>query len=409
MAHGAASASLIMARSRSTSLAIVTRIEAIDLLRGLVIMLMILDHVRDYFHASAWQFDPLDPTRTTALLYATRWVTHLCAPSFVFLAGVSAWLKFDREKDAARLSRFLLMRGLWLVLLELTVINFGWAFTFGLIFMQVIWAIGWSMVMLAALVWLPRTAVLAIGVAIVAGHNLLDPIQPQQLGGLGTAWIMIMEGGVFARDGAPFMFNPYPILPWAGVMMLGYGLGDIFTRTPDRRDRMLILLGAAMIALFVLLRLINLYGDPRPWTAQDGIGRTLMAFLDVTKYPPSLMFVCATLGVALLLIPLLARLRGPAAQVLLAFGSVPLFAYVLHIYVMHGLAVLAALITGRNPAYLIDFIGNLFLQPQMLQGTGYPLAVVYAVWLFVLALLYPLCRYWSGLKHRRRDWWLSYL
>lgn len=409
MRSGGVSASVIMARSRSTALAIVTRIETVDLLRGLVIMLMVLDHVRDYFHAGAHQFDPLDPTRTTALLYATRWITHLCAPSFVFLAGVSAWLQFARGKGTARLSRFLLTRGLWLVLLELTVISFGWAFTFGLLFLQVIWAIGWSMVVLAALVWLPRTAVLAIGIAIIAGHNLLDPVQPAQLGTFADVWTVLHEGGLVVRDGAPVAFTPYPILPWAGVMALGYGLGDIFTRAPRQRDRMLIALGTVMIGLFVLLRLLNRYGDSQPWSAQGDAGATLMSFLDVTKYPPSLMFVCATLGSALLLMPLLGRLRGPAARVLLAYGSVPLFAYVLHIYIMHALAVLAALATGRNPAYLIDFVSNSFLQPQLLVGTGYPLAVVYLVWAFILAILYPLCRAWSDLKRRRRDWWLSYL
>lgn len=409
MAYRAPSASVIMAPNRSTSLLVLTRIEPVDLLRGLVIVLMVLDHVRDYFHASAHAFDPLDPAQTTPLLYATRWVTHLCAPGFVFLAGVSAWLQWDRHRDRARLSRFLLTRGLWLVLLELTVVSFGWAFTFGMVFMQVIWAIGWAMVALAALIWLPRQAVLAIGIAIIAGHNLLDPVQPEQLGALSGLWTIMHEGGVFVHDGVPFALAAYPFLPWIGVMAFGYGLGTIFTGPPDRRDRTLIVLGAAMIALFVLLRLVNLYGDPEPWKVEGDAVRTVMAFLDVAKYPPSLMFICATLGPALLLMPLLARLRGPAARFLLAFGSVPLFAYVLHIYILHALAIVAAVATGHDPAYLIDFVGNFFLQPQLLEGTGYPLAIVYVVWLLVLALLYPLCRYWSDLKRRRRDWWLSYL
>jgi uncharacterized membrane protein len=385
------------------------RIQSIDILRGAVIVLMALDHVRDYFHAGAYQFDALDPSRTTLLLYATRWITHFCAPTFVLLAGVSAWLQLAKGKSRGELSRFLLTRGLWLVVLELTVIQVGWAFTFGMPFLQVIWAIGWSMVALAALVWLPRIAVLAIGVAIVAGHNLLGGVPPQQLGPLADVWPVLYQGGLMFRDGQPFGLAAYPILPWFGVMALGYGLGGVFTAPAGARDRTFLLLGAGMIAAFVALRWLNGYGDLRPWAEQATLGQTVMAFLNVAKYPPSLMFVCATLGPVFLLLPLIERWRGPVAAFFMTFGAVPLFAYVLHLYVLHGLQVLAALATGRDPSFTIDFIGNMVFRPDVLQGTGYSLPVAYAAWLAVLAILYPLCLWWGAVKRGRRAWWLSYV
>ena len=307
--HGVASATPIAAPS--SALAAGIRLREIDMMRGLVIVLMALDHVRDYFHSGAFTFSPLDPERTTAALYATRWITHLCAPTFVFLAGVAAFLQAAKGKQTPHLSRFLLMRGLWLVALELTVVSFGWSFAMPYpLFLQVIWAIGCSMVALAGLVWLPRVAVLVVGIAIVAGHNLLDPLTPDQFGAFAVAWKFLHEGGRLFVGDTPIGFVSYPVLPWIGVIALGYGLGAVFLEPAQKRDRTLLLLGAAMIALFILLRGFNLYGDPGPWTAREDVVRSAMAFLNVAKYPPSLMYVLATLGLGFLLIPLLARLRG---------------------------------------------------------------------------------------------------
>lgn len=376
-----------------------------DILRGLVIALMALDHVRDFFHVQALQFDPLDVEQSYPVLFATRWVTHFCAPVFVFLSGVSAYLQRTDGRWRPRVSRRLLTRGLWLVFLELTLVGFAWNFGFDFLFLQVIWAIGWSMVVLAAIVWLPTPAVLAIGLAIVAGHNLLDPLQPDQFGMLAPVWSALHEGGPILIDGRLAGFFAYPLLAWIGVMALGYGVGPVFRLEPAARRRALSALGAGAVALFVLLRVLDGYGDPNTWGVQATFARTAMDFLSTTKYPPSLQFLCMTLGPALLLLPLLERLRGGAAEPWITFGAVPFFFYVLHLFLAHGLSAVLSLAQG----YPVWGVGDLFRGAEGLQGFGMSLLATYGAWLFVLALLYPPCRWFAGLKRRRRDWWLSYL
>ena len=385
-----------------------TRVQALDVLRGLVIVLMALDHVRDYFHASGYAYDPLDLSMTTGAVYVTRWVTHFCAPTFVFLAGVSAWLQGAKGKDPSRLARFLLTRGLWLVVLEVTVVAFGWSFSIPLLpHLQVIWAIGWSMMALAALVALPTGAVLAIAIAILAGHNLLDPIQSSRWGAWAPAWQLLHEQGMWLWHGKAIIFIAYPVLPWIGVLALGYGLGPVFLS--PRRDRTLVALALGMLALFVVLRGFNLYGDPQPWAPQATVGTTLMAFFNVTKYPPSLLYVCITLAPMLLLVPLFDRMRGPVTSLLRTYGTVPLMAYVSHLYVMHLLAIAAHAAAGQNLDGMFNTIHDFFLEPSVFAGTGFALPVTYVAWVVVLMLIYPLCRWWGEVKRRRRDWWLSYL
>jgi len=385
-----------------------TRVQALDVLRGFVIVLMALDHVRDYFHESGYAYDPLDPAVTTGALYLTRWVTHFCAPTFVFLAGVSAWLQGAKGKDPGRLARFLVTRGLWLLVLEWTVIGFGWSFSIPFILpFQVIWAIGFSMIVLAALVRLPAGAVLAIGVAIVAGHNLLDPIRGQQFGRWAWAWYLLHERAPLTWNGNIFALAVYPVLAWIGVMALGYGLGPVFLS--PRRDRTLLRISLGMIALFLLLRTFNVYGDPLPWAPQDTTGKTLMAFTNVQKYPPSLLYVCATLGPMLLLVPLFDRLRGPVPAFFRTYGAVPLMAYVSHLYVMHLVAVGAHAAAGHDITGMFGTIRYFFFDPKVFEGTSFPLPIVYAGWVAVLVIIYPLCRWWGDVKRRRRDWWFSYL
>jgi uncharacterized membrane protein len=402
--------------TQSVQLAAGVRISEIDLLRGLVIVLMALDHVRDYFHVSAFG-NPLDPETTTPWLYATRWITHLCAPTFVLLSGVSAYLQLSKGKAPPQLSTFLLTRGLWLIFLEVTVVSFGWSFGFPyVLFLQVIWAIGWAMIALAALVWLPRLVVLAIGIAVVAGHNMLDPVSAQTAGAI---WTFLHDGGpIFAGD-QPVGLAAYPILPWIGIIALGYGMGAVFTDAPEKRDRNLLLIGLGMLAAFLVLRWLNIYGDPqfatgpeavaRDWREQTTIGAAVMVFLDVQKYPPSLMFTLATLGAALTLLPFLSKLPAAVRSVLNTFGAVPFFFYVPHIYLIHALAIAANAVMGRDVSGLFNYMINVFTAPQKLQGLGFSLPIVYGVWIVVLVLLYPLCRYWQQLRARRRDWWLSYL
>jgi uncharacterized membrane protein len=398
------------------------RISEIDLMRGFVIVLMALDHVRDYFHAGGFRVDPLDPATTTPLLYATRWVTHLCAPAFVFLAGVSAFLQSHKGKTGAALSRFLLTRGVWLLFMEATILSFGWSFGFPYpFFLQVIWAIGWSMIALGGLVLLPRAAVLAAGLVIVFGHNLLDPLTPQQFGDAALLWTFLHEGGPIFIGGQPIGLAAYPILPWIGVMAVGYGAGSMFIEPAAARDRNLLLVGAAMFALFFTLRFTGFYGEPLAaaatgnyaaaggWRDESGLGAQVMAFLNVQKYPPSLLFILVTLGVCALIFPLVSRLKGSPAGVLLSFGAAPFFFYALHIYVVHGLAIAANAALGRDVGGFFNYLLNAFTAPQKLDGLGFGLGGVYLAWFTVLALLYPACRWFAGVKKRRKDWWLSYI
>jgi uncharacterized membrane protein len=374
------------------------RIAAIDQLRGLVIVLMALDHVRDYF--SGAQFSPTDLSKTDAALFMTRWITHFCAPSFVFLAGTSAYL-LSRHKTRAETSRFLLSRGLWLVVLEFSVVNFVWTFNLdyrGGLTMQVIWVIGASMCLLASLVWLPSWAVGALGALLVAGHNLTDSITPAAFGSWAPLWNVL-----HVRGQIPIGVVIYPLVPWLGVMALGYAFGRVYELEERARQRSMLALGAALCLLFAAVRALNGYGDPAPWSAQARAGFTLLSFLNVTKYPPSLDYTAMTLGPALLLLAAFEHTRGPLARALATLGRVPLFAYVVHLALAHLLAGLTSLALGQGKTVLT----NLFV--AFPEDWGFDLGGVYLAWLCVLALLYPACHWFAGLKRRRHDWWLAYL
>lgn len=377
------------------------RIDAIDMLRGLVIVLMVLDHVRDFFHRSAFTADPLAMDSGEPALFLTRWVTHLCAPTFVFLAGVSIWLQRENGKSRGSLARFLLTRGAWLIVLEVTVVGFAFNFAPG-VFLQVIWAIGAAMVVMAALIWLPRLALLCLGASIVAGHQLLAPIDPPDLGAGGPFWSATFEFGPGLGG-----FVAYPLVPWLGVMLLGYGVGPLFLKPEPARTRGVLILAGVLVGAFALVRAFNRYGDPQSWSAQPEPLWTALSFLNVSKYPPSLAYVLVTLGLSLALLPLLARLKGPAAVVMLTFGRTPLFTYVLHVLIAHSLALAVGWAMGVEPSAFFNLLGD----PGRLiaQGWGFGLLGVYAAWLATLALLYPLSRWFAGVKRRRRDWWLGYL
>lgn len=384
------------------------RLRIVDLLRGLVIVLMVLDHARDLFHASGYAFDPLDPAQTTPVLYATRWITHLCAPTFVLLCGVSVWLQRANGKPADILSGFLLRRGLWLVLLDVTAISFALSFSLPYLpFLQVLWAIGWGMTGLAVLMWAPRWAVLALGVVITAGHNLLDPLAPAHFGLLAPLWTFLHEGGLWSGGSRPVAVVLYPVLPWFGLMCIGYRLGPIFLS--GRRDRLLALIGAGLIVGFLTLRALNIYGDPEPWIAGGTMVETVMRFMDVDKYPPSLLYVCATLGPMLLIAPVLNRLGGPFGRVLGVLGATSLFAYVIHFFMLHTLSIALHAMAGRPVAGLFDYIRKIVVEPQSLSAIGLPLWVTFAAWITVLAILYPCCLWWKSVKARRKDWWMAYL
>lgn len=380
------------------------RVDAIDMLRGLVIAIMVLDHVRDFFHVDAARFDPTDPLKTTPLLFATRWVTHLCAPTFVFLAGVSILFQKMNGKSPAELSRFLLLRGAWLLLLEATVISFGFNFGEPFLFLQVIWSIGGSMICMALIARLPARAVLAIGVGILLLYPFVVPLTAGATGALAIVRMLTLAPGVV--PGAPILAY-YALIPWLGVMCLGFGLGPIYRLPTAERTRRLLPIAMGLLVAFFILRWLDGYGDPAPWVREPTDTRTLLSFFNISKYPPSPDYVCATLGVSILLFFALEWLRGPVARVLLNFGRTPLFTYVCHIYIAHGLMLLAVLVAGFPAATAFNTVSG------TLQGGtsnwGYTLPVVYAVWALVVALLIPLTSWFAGVKRRRRDWWLSYL
>jgi len=374
------------------------RVASIDILRGLVMVLMALDHVRDFF--TDVRFDPLDLSQTTAALFLTRWITHFCAPTFVLLAGVSAYLT-GRSCTRAELSRFLWTRGLWLVVLEVTLMSLVWTFNVRYdhgLFLQVIWAIGVSMLVLAALVHLPMPQIAAFSLLIIGGHNLLDGIEPQSFGAWAPLWSLL-----HVQEPIPYGFVAYPLIPWIAVMSLGYCIGSLFDLERERRRQWFVYLGAGSLTLFVLLRATNVYGDPIDWTLQSTTVRTLLSFVDVHKYPPSLQYVLLTLGAALLSLAALESVRGKFAEVLRTFGRVPLFFYVLHVALAHLAAGIVGLATGFGTALLSgDFM-------QVPQQWGFGLPVVYLAWLLVIATLYPACRWFAAVKRRRDDWWLSYV
>jgi uncharacterized membrane protein len=378
------------------------RLTAIDLLRGLVIVIMALDHVRDYVHAASFVSDPTNPATTTLGLYLTRWVTHFCAPTFSFLAGVSVWMQ-ARNKTKAQLSRFLVTRGLWLIALELVVENFGWNWNIPGWALLVLWALGGGMIALAGLIHLPRRVVLAIGVAIIALHDLLDPITPEAFGPFAWLWTLLHVPGLIGDS----VFVGYPILPWIGVISLGYGLGDVFELEPARRARLLLATGGAMILAFLVLRGVNLYGDIRPWSVQAEGWRTALSFFNVSKYPPSLDYVLATLGPVFLLLPALERLKGAAAGVLLTYGRVPLFFYILHIWLAHALVTIVGMAMGYPFQTFVGIIAD--PAPMVKAHWGFDLWAAYLTWIVVLLAMYPLCRWWGQVKATRKDWWLSYL
>lgn len=378
------------------------RLPEIDRLRGLVMVLMALDHMRDFFDADAMRFSPTDLTRTYPLLFFTRFITHFCAPNFALLAGVGACLYGARINDPAALFRFLAARGLWLIFLDAVVVSPVWGGP-GRINLSALWGIGCGLLILAPLSLLGARVALAAGLAIIAGHNLLDGVSAGSFGDFAPWWRLLHEQGALPFD-IPGRVS-YPALAWIGVVALGYGIGPVFVWPPIVRDRVVYAGAAAALALFVLLRTVNGYGDPSPWSPQRDPLFTLMSFLNVSKYPPSLLYLLVTLGGAMAILPLLRRMSGRIANALALFGRTPLFFYVLHLYLGIGAAAALAFMRGYRLSDIAEFIKN---GPPPDFGAG--LAGAWLAWLAVLIALYPLCRWFDALKSRRTGWWwLRYL
>jgi uncharacterized membrane protein len=386
------------------------RFSSVDLLRGLVMVLMALDHTRDFF-SNAF-FNPLDLAQTTPALFFTRWITHYCAPIFVLLAGTGAYLYGVRGRTNAEVARFLFTRGLLLVLIEFTLVHFGWFFSFDYHFLlaQVIWMIGWSMVVLAGLILLrlPLWAMAGLGVLMIAGHNLLDNLSAGAFGSLQWIWIILHQPNTIELVPGRVMLAFYPLVPWIGVMAVGYALGNLFLFPPPMRQKWLLGLGLAATLAFIVLRWINLYGDPQPWTPQTSPLFTFLSFINTDKYPPSLLFLLMTLGPAFLLLALFERVNmtNVLARALIIFGQVPLFYYVLHLIVIHAVAVMFSYAFYGDASWL--FGTDWMFRAGLPEGYGYGLPIVYLVWLSVVILLYPICYWFAQFKKRSRSGWLSY-
>jgi uncharacterized membrane protein len=371
------------------------RVNSVDIVRGAIMVLMALDHVRDF--VTNQRIRPEDLSRASAALFFTRWVTHFCAPGFSLLAGVGIGLYMRRGRNPGEATRFLVTRGLWLVFLDLTVSAIGFQFGFRLIpaFALVLWALGWSMVVMGAAIHLPRKVTAVLALAMIIGHNLLDRIPPSPI------WHVLHVPG-FAIEGK--LFIAYPLIPWVAVMALGYVIAGIYEWEPGRRRRFLVRSGALATAAFVAIRYINGYGDPFPWSPQRTSALTVASFLNVTKYPPSLDFLLMTLGPVLIALALVEGVRNRVTEWLSVYGRVPLFYYVLHIFVGHVVAMALALIQGGE-LRRIPVVSNPELIPAWY---GVSLPGVYLAWALVVALMYFPCRWYAGLKTRRNDWWLRY-
>ncbi len=397
------------------------RLGSIDFLRGLVMVIMLLDHTREYVHADAYRFNPTDLSKTGIILFFTRWITHFCAPTFVFLAGTSIFLQQMRGKSRPELAKFLLTRGLWLIVLEFTLIRFAVFFNIDYSFVglaEVIWVFGVSMIVLAGFIFLPLRLVAVLGIAMIVLHNLLDGIKVSPAISMAgtpapdltqTLWLFLHQPGFVPLFGnKQALFVAYPLIPWIGVMASGYALGAVYQWEAVQRRRFLFQLGIGLVVLFVVIRLLNIYGDPQIWTSQPDPAFTVLSFLNTTKYPPSLLFLLMTLGPALVILAWAEAIPKDniVNRILNTFGRVPLFYFILQMFVAHAFGVILNYLAGKSITYFfLKFPDSAAAPPD----AGFPLWVVYAAWLFGLILLYPLCYWYGKVKQKHRGFPFSYL
>ena len=370
-------------------------------------ILMALDHVRDYFHYSAFYFDPADPELSTLPIFFTRFITHFCAPIFCFLAGTSAYF-VGKRKTKTQLSLFLVKRGLWLIFIEMTIVNFAWYFDiyFRSPGLSVIWALGASMLFMAILVHLPKKVLLGLGLLIILGHNLLDPFHFNG----NIFWAILHEPAYFALTKDIEFAIDYPVLPWIGVMAIGFCFGSLYSQHFDSTKRRILLLQLAFSCLFLffILRLGNFYGDTSHFTNYETLSRSLISFFNPSKYPPSLLYLLMTLGVAFLFLAFTEKVKGRLGDFLCTFGRVPFFYYILHLFLIHTMALIYAEFAGYGWELMI--LQDWVTQLPALDGYGLPLWLVYIVWLIVVFTLFPICNKFDLYKQKHKEkWWLSYL
>lgn len=390
-----------------------SRIESIDLLRGIVMIIMAIDHIRDFFHYDSFFFSPTDISQTTTGIFFTRWITHLCAPAFIFLAGVSAHF-IRQQKTAQETTTFLLTRGFWLIVLQFTVIRFVWSFdpTFQYNAHTIISDIGLCMILLAALVYLPWKVILTISLLMIAGHNLLDGISFTSGSASDVFWSLLHVNKTYSLGNGYSFEIFYPVIPWIGVMALGFCVGRLFDQdySSASRRRILLRTGAVSLVLLFLLRYSNLYGDPFPWSVQTEWWKTMLSFLNFQKYPPSLMYAGVMLSISFILLGLMEGKNIDRWKPVILFGKVALFYYVMHILVIHVFAMIAAVVSGLSWHTMI-FSGPIKGGSLLLKGKfGYSIEYVYVVWIVTILFFYPLCVYWNNFKiQNKKKWWVSYL
>jgi uncharacterized membrane protein len=390
------------------------RIESIDVLRGIVMIIMALDHVREFFHAGAFTGDPLDLATTTPILFFTRWITHFCAPIFVFLSGTSIYLQSLR-KTPQELSAFLLKRGLWLILVELVIMTFALTLNplYNVLILQVIWCIGITMVIMSGLIRLPFKVILAIGLVIVLGHNLLDI--PESVKGFQANfwWMLVHRSGAYPIPTGRALLILYPFVPWTGLMLLGYCTGVYFSPKygVGERGKILTRIGLGCLLLLVVLRSLNIYGDAAHWSIQKNFIFSVLSFLNLSKYPPSLLYLCMTIGPAFLMLAWLERLNNGITGVLRTYGRTAFFYYILHFYLIHISSAICFFARGHSLQDAIDYATkNQFPFLFAIPGEGVNLGIVYLIWIAAVASLYPLCRWYDRYKTGHPEkWWLSYL
>ena len=387
------------------------RIESIDILRGLVMLIMAIDHIRDFFHGSP---EPTDLAVTTPILFFTRWITHFCAPTFVFLSGISAYLAGTRRTEN-QLGVFLIKRGLWLLLVEVALITLAITLNplYNVLILQVIWAIGGSMILLGLLVLLkvPVKVVGAIGIIIFLGHNIIDIEKVSAINDTFWGKLLLSGGGfgTFYPTGPNRgMLLAYALLPWSGVMFIGYAFGQLYKKTFDavRRRKILLYSGLGMLLLFLVFRYFNIYGDPNPWSVQKTTSLSIISFFNVTKYPCSLLYLCMTVGTALVVLSITENIKNKITDIVIVYGNVPFFYYLCHWYLVRLLTVIVFFASGYNSSQIISPRQPILFQPE---GFGTSLLGVYGIWIIVIVILYFPCRWYSKYKKTHDQWWLSYL
>ena len=378
------------------------RIISVDILRGLVMVIMALDHMRDY--STMYHFNPEDLTQTTIPLFFTRWITHFCAPVFMFVAGVGTGLGEIAGKSKKELSHFLWTRGVWLIILEFTIIRFAWFFdvNYYLLPLLVIWALGICMIFLAAIIYLPKKVILSIGLIMIFGHNILDQFHAGDMGIFSSVWRIFHEESVI-NLGSLAILVKYPLIPWIGVMAVGYVFADLYRSDAGIRQRRMLIIGTGFTLLFLIIRGINIYGDPNPWSAQSTLGKSIVSFLNATKYPPSLVYLLMTLGPSIILLSIFEKIKGPVANFLIVFGRVPMFFYILHLYLIQ----VFSMALGLHQGFSFKELSVAFF--NFPQEFGYNLYVTYALWILLIAVLYPVCKWYMDLKKRRSHPLFSYI